>query len=846
MNKRFILSIPLMLLCASLWAANFGKISGRVLDRVTGQPLVFANVVVEGTNLGAATDADGKFTILQVPPGTYSVTVSYMGYQPLQITLVNVRTNRISTVNFNLSQMVVSGETVVVLADRPVVEKDNSATLRSVNQQDIENLPSTTVGDVLRTQAGVVSSGGLHVRGGRSGEVVYLIDGIPMTNPLFSDINSAEVINRDVISEMQIISGTYSAEYGNAMSGIINIATRDGGRRLSSELDLKSSAIGIETASKDNNNHVIRANFGGPLFSQKTSFFLSGSYDDRNSYLPWGYRTQGNVFIKLTDRHLNNFKFSIGANLSARKRKSYSHSYKFIPDQYWYEPRTGTAMGHLSMVHTISDQMYYELMLYTNYSAYNSGDYDYDDLSPSYQRDANKEFYLQRFVGTYEKDIQQTYGIKGNYLWQANNYNEIKAGFEVKRHTIDRFYISSPYYDDHILDDYMRNPWEGSAYVQDKINFSSIILSAGLRLDGMFPNSSYWENPYDLEDSTAVLKSSETQWQLSPRLGISYPVSDKTVFHFGYGHYFQRPEYQFIFKSLADPNSPGVYDVDGDGDIDYDDNIMMNLRAGSGRFGNPNLKAEKTVQYEFGLSHQLFNDFLVNVSVYSKRITNLVGGRTYFAGELPQYWETFSLHINEDFGYNNGIELQVRKMRGRYLTGEINYTYSIHEGSSSGPLERVGVEEANRQTLKFFPLDFDQRHMLNAYLTLKFKKGEGPKLGNFHFLELLRASLIFQYGSGLPYTIGTRGATEPYEINNARLPSNWTLDLKVDRRINLGPVHITPYVEIFNLTARRNVVYVDPYTGQPDFSYGHTYEWAANPLNWGAPRLIYFGIVLGY
>jgi outer membrane receptor protein involved in Fe transport len=839
-----VLALLLVLTGAAL-AANYGKVSGRVVDRETNQPLMGANVLIEGTLLGAATDSQGKFTILQVPPGTYTIRALYMGYQPMRVENVTVRANRIAYADFALNPTVVDVEAVVVTAERPLVEKDNTSTLRSVSGEDIQNLPTTTVNDVLRTQAGVVMSGGVHFRGGRSGEVVYMVDGIPMVDPLYSDISSSEMINRDAISEMQVISGTYGAEYGNAMSGIINISTREGSDRFNARLDIKGSNLGLEEYSNDNNRIVLRGSFSGPLVSEKTGFFLSGTYDDRDSYLPWGYRKQGNVFAKITDRHLKNLKLTMALNYSRGQRKSYSHSWKYIPDQYWWEPRTNSLMAQIGLVHTLSAKMYYELQFYYNAMHYDSGDYDYNDLSPAYQRDENKEFYLQNFVSGYEEDDQQTLGLKGNFLWQANNSNEIKVGFEVRRHRLESFDISSPYYDDHVLDDYIVEPWEASAFIQDKINFSSIILSAGLRFDLTAPNADYWENPYDVLDSTAVLRSSDIHTQFSPRLGISYPVSDKTVFHFGYGHYFQRPEYQFIYASLSGINSVAVYDVDGDGDLDYADNMLMNLRSGNGRFGNPNLKPEKTVQYEFGLSHQLFEDYLLKVSVYSKRITNYVGGRTFFAGDKPEYWETFSVHINEDFGYNNGLEIQLRKLRGRYLSGEVNYAYVVHEGSSSGPLERVGIEEANRQTLKFFPLSYDQRHTVNTYLTLRFGKGEGPALGGVRFLENLRATLLFQYGSGLPYTIGTRGATEPYERNNGRLPENWTLDLKVDRRFDLGSVGITPYLEIYNLTNRRNVVYVDPYTGQPDYSYGRTYEYAANPLNWSQPRMIYLGLIIG-
>ena len=846
MFKKFCILILVVILPVMAFAQNYGKIMGTIIEGKTKEVLPGVNVIIEGTMLGAATDLEGKYVILQVPPGFYNIRADFMGYKSMRFEQLQVRANHIAYANFSLEQKVLDMEEVVVIAERPVIEKDMTATARSVTDQDMKNIPSTTVSDVLRMQPGVVNAGGLHFRGGRTGEVTYFIDGVPLRDPLFADISSSEVINREAIAEMQVISGTYSAEYGNSMSGIINITTKEGGSRLRGELNVKGSGIGLEQASTDYNRNVIRATLSGPLIFKKTNFFLSGNFDDRDSYLPWGFRTEQNLFAKITDRHFRDFKISLGVNLSQGNRKNYSHSWKYIKDQYWYEPETSSRMAQLGITHTIAPNLYYNLAFYYNSYRYKTGDFDYRTLSPAYQRDANKEFYLQSFVSTYERDDQQTYGVKGDVLWQANNFNEVKAGFELRQNLLDRFYINAPYYDDHILDNYIKRPREAAAYIQDKINFSSIIISAGLRFDLTDPNSDYWENPYDIEDTSKTTVKADIHTQLSPRLGISYPVSEKTVFHFGYGHYFQRPEYQFIYKTAARENAEGLYDANNDGRIDYADNILMNLRSGNGRFGNPNLKPEKTITYEFGLSHQLFDDYLFNVSVYSKRITNYVGGRTFFAGEMPQYWETFSLHINEDFAYNNGFEIQFRKMRGKNIVGEINYRYAVDEGSSSGPLERVGVEEANRQTLKFFPLSFDQRHTVNAHLTFQYHKNEGPKLAGIAFLEKLRASLLFQYGSGLPYTTGIRGATEPYEINNARLPENLTIDLKVDRDIDVGGIRVTPYLEIYNLTDRKNVVYVDSFTGKPDYIEGRTYEWAANPLNWGPPRVIYLGLIVKY
>lgn len=847
-RKSIFLMMGILMFSFLVYGQNYGKITGIVMDARNGEPLVGANVFIPGTMFGAATDADGYFVILQLPPGSYDLQCEYVGYQKQLLKGIIVNAGRITTVEFRLKENVMQGEEIVVIASRPVVEKDNTATLRSISAGDISRLPVTTVNEIINIQAGAVSAtDGLHLRGGRAGEVVYYIDGIPVVNPLVTGIASNQIVNNDAISELQVISGTFSAEYGNAMSGIINITTREGNEKFTIQMDSRSTALGLEDESKNENRNVLRASISGPVSAIKnTTFFLSANYDGRDSYLPWGYRIERNIFGKITTRVTNNMKFFISANGSNGIRKSYSHPYKYIPEMYWIVPRTTNVILNFGVTHTIRKNIFYTLNAYYTRYTYRSGDYDYLLLTSEYRLDENNEFYTFNYVNSYNKDEEKTIGLKGDLVWQLNRYNEFKTGFDYKYHDIYYFNIVDPYENNHILDNYRQKPVEVAGYVQDKVNFSNIILSAGVRFDGYNAYADYFENPYHAYFGMKNrLKSSEWHLQISPRLGMSFPVSSSTVFHFGYGHYFQRPDFIHLYKGLAVNNAEGLRDMNGDNRVTLDDNYIMNLLSGNGRFGNPDLKPQKTITYEFGLTQQITRDIIISLSVYNKNITNLLGVRTFFAGDSSldgiKYFETFTSYINEDFASNNGIEIQIRKRSGKHFIGEINYTLAVAEGSSSRPLERVGVEEANRQTLKFFPLDFDQRHTLNVYTQFRINQGE-----LVHVLENLRASILFKYGSGLPYTKGIRGATAPYEINNMRLPATWTVDLKVDREFEWKKVRFTPYLEIYNLTNRKNVLYVDPFTGKPDEMIGYTREYAANPLNWGPPRFIYFGIRIQY
>lgn len=215
--------------CSALFAGTTGKIMGRVIDAGSNEPLIGANVLVEGTSMGAATDLDGKFIILNVPPGGYTLRVTMMGFKSVRMQNVVVSVDLTTEANFNLQPTVLeSGEAVTVVAERPMVVKDLTASTAVVGADEMAALPVTEVTEAIELQAGLVrdAGGGLHVRGGRSGEISYWIDGIPVTDVY--DGGTVVEVNKEMVQELQVVSGAFNAEYGQAMSGIVNITTKEG------------------------------------------------------------------------------------------------------------------------------------------------------------------------------------------------------------------------------------------------------------------------------------------------------------------------------------------------------------------------------------------------------------------------------------------------------------------------------------------------------------------------------------------------------------------------------------------------------------------------------------------
>ena len=224
------LLLTLIFLPSSIFSGTTGKISGKIIDKDTNEPLPGCNVMIEGSTMGAASDINGMYYILNIPPGTYTVRATMVGFQTFTVTNVQIISDFTTNIDFTMSvQSFEMEEEVVVVAERPLVKKDETNKVAVVSSDDIMNMPANTINEILTTKAGftVDAFGDIHVRGGRTDEISFMIDGVKMEDPLYRDYNNN--FNKDAISEMVVISGTFNAEYGDAMSGIVNITTRDGG-----------------------------------------------------------------------------------------------------------------------------------------------------------------------------------------------------------------------------------------------------------------------------------------------------------------------------------------------------------------------------------------------------------------------------------------------------------------------------------------------------------------------------------------------------------------------------------------------------------------------------------------
>lgn len=388
--------LALVLAASPALGQTTGRIAGQVVDTESGQPLPYANVSVMGTAYGSPTNALGRFEIGFIPVGTYVVQATYMGYDMQRIEDVSVDAERTSEITFRLEKAILTADEIVVTADRPMIETETTATRRVIDQEEVKVRSITSVTEAIATQPGVVlHEGEIHVRGGRASEVKMYVDGIAITNAAAGTGNLE--VSLSSLSEFELLSGGFDAEYGNVQSGVINLQTREGGRQFSGEIRYMTDDYGAPERTYDNYDNL-SFGMGGPLFTEKLRYYVSGEGRFSDTYLktaetrPDHEVWDGLLTIKARDRQsmlvsgqakvsylVTPTRKLTGEFLTSRsERDYYSHSYSRAG--YWSpERRTedGQTVGHDDWSHVRLDDTYFP---------YNAAEHTPKQHSQFYQR----------------------------------------------------------------------------------------------------------------------------------------------------------------------------------------------------------------------------------------------------------------------------------------------------------------------------------------------------------------------------------------------------------------------------------------------------------------------------
>ncbi len=833
--------VLLIALFALLWAGETGRITGRVVDAETGEPLIGVNIIIEGTDLGAATDETGSYLIFNIPPGTYTVVASYIGYQTVRKTGVLVIPDQTTTVDFKLRPTVIEVGPVEVRAKRDVVVRTAVQTTRVISSKEFDRLPVQTLTGLVALQAGVTTADGYtHIRGGRFGEVATYVDGINTQDPFYG-ISYASP-SRDAIQEVIVLTGGFDPEYGQAMSGVIQVVTKEGGTKPGVEGALRYTTDAIFPTTALNYGYKYwQGHISGPLPGiKKSGYFISGElftrdylYTNRDR-LP-SKRDEGRIEGKLTFRFPSG-KINLAAFLSSEQWNSFSMSWRYWLDHYRSNRMDFRRLNLLFNMMIGSGVINFKLGYFYNGRIIGIRDKEaeenlqgiwgildkagiwhrfkfkaedfvlHNDTLPPDTAVKNLyklEIFTEPWYGTNnpwgvfglyigEGDYRlwhfrasETYIAKGDYTLNIGKVHEFKTGFDFNKYTLMLYENSLPWDPNPFWDAYKLHPVRFAAYVQDRADFEGLVLRGGFRLDMLDPAAYKRVYPESLFRNDTVRAT--IKYKISPRFGMAFPVTDRVKFRFFYGHFFQDPGFSYLYESLH-------------ADVSRRGNIIV---------GNPDLAAEKTIAYETGFEAQLTDYFAFDLTLFYKDIYDLV--TTELIQALPM---SYYLYKNTAFGRVKGFEVTLTKLlvEGQFWHTKISYTYQEAKGTAATAYANyyLSYRGITIPAVDYW-LDYDVRHTLNWDLGFKFPK-------DFH-INLLRNSeigFVTYFRTGLPYTPTDTRGNQIGDLNSARRPNVWYTDAKITKKLNIFGLSMEVFADIRNLFNVTNVLSVHGATGKPD------------------------------
>ncbi len=856
----------LVFVAPTLQAGTTGSIAGTVTDQ-EGRPVVAATVQVVGLRLGAYANAQGEFTILNLPPGTYDVKASRLGFNPVTITGVLVSADKTMRIEFKMGNTTLKAAEVVVVAKRPPVDLKITSSQSNLSSKEIEQLPVQDLDDVVNLQAGVVEG---HFRGGRKDEVQYQVDGVSVNNAF--DNSSSLKIDRSLLQEVQVISGTFDAEYGQAMSGVVNAVLKQGTEKFQAEGEIYDGGFFFPGRAKkrltDDTPHLTgtqsyQMTLSGPLPLARTTFLISGRrylfqdyiYAERRfnptdnvedptvqgspfvatgdgKRMPLSYNNEWSGVCKVASNALTNTKLSYQAVVSARKGRPQNYQFRYMPDGLSIQRSFSISHG-LDLTQTLGASTFLDLSVRQNYFDYtdhvyaDSSDVRYDE-TPQLDSSTNLgDWFYQGVQLNHYRQKTNAWLMKGSVVSQLNQAHQMKTGLELSlpavqfgndvyftygEGTLVRHVNQPPDYPEPAT----YHPLMGAAYIQDQMENKNLILRFGLRLDYFDSRSTI---PSDLANPANAIdgapeshpQSTSAKATVSPRLGVAYPIEDKAAIHFAYGHFHQFPSVGTMFTNS-----------------NYD--ILARLQAGQVRYGlmgNPDVKPEETVQYEAGYKQILTPDLGFDLTIYYKDIRQLLGVEfveTYTGAEYTRL-------TNVDFGNALGVTLSIDHRQVGPFSLALDYTWQQALGNSSDPSEtanRAAAGEDPRPRLA--PFNWDQRHTVNLTAAIN-------KSGDYSL------SAVAKFASGQPYTPVSEAAFGfSSETNSGRKPSGLLVDLRAEKTIGAGGV----FLRVFNLFDSRffnGPVFAT--TGSPYYSrtVSPSEEIALrDPTRFYPPRRIEFGV----
>jgi outer membrane receptor protein involved in Fe transport len=924
-TRWFLMLATMMALAnAPLDAQESGKLQGRITDAASGQPVVGAQVVVVGTRLGNITNADGSYFINNVPAGLRDIQAMYIGYQTVTVREARVLAGQTVTQNFQLTSTPIEIAGLDVIAPKtPLVPRDQVSSKNIVTGESVEELPVDNVQNIVRLQPGVVSTGnkdGVSIRGGRAGEEAVFVDGVLVRN--FNAGSSGLTIGTNSLAEVDVLTGGFSAEYGEAQSGIINFVTRTGGRKWNGTLSMQTDEVMPKEWGIGFNRGELA--LGGPLVSNLGFFVAATATGNRSAnmgkdwrdfpfFVPQGVDTvitydetgagdlrdvvvpnyvrydqggrtpnsnndeytldskidysygsgsrlfltgkmsrnqgrdnfgalRGNLFntqgaggiIAKTQTGIlgwnHNFVRSSESALAIDVKIARQHDYglQTLLDPAWdaenRNPAFGFTMDDMKfMVDEKSFPINEELV---EKFLRNAPDalvpfQNRNDISGSTEYRLNPYGTISGFSTrgrnpgfAYAEEWQ--WQFRAALDWQVNQHNRLKFGGEYFDIDTKR-YLANSLINASFAQIWIENPKRQSLYAQDRLDLGDVVVEAGLRYDRFDPNSNFPVTPgyYDIDDPTTY-EAAPVRTSLSPRLGVSFPVTVNSTFRLSYGHFTQLPDLNEYYRGK---------------NIDFFRYRNTNTNE---LFTTP-LDMGKTVAFEFGFRQLLAPDFVLDIAAYNRDKLRDVTARK-LAWEDPTnpgastYLNTF---VNADFGTIRGIDLRLDRRFGQVFDAMLGYSFQDARNTGTDPFTFVNVFarlESNANTLLGLPpnpaqairlTEENRKHNITGNFSVQWPSTHDNKLlANFGVFGTVRVL------SGLPYSPLTDGAGNLLlageagganlgvtgaeladdEVSTARMPWQTFFDLKIQKGMKLMGWNAQLFVDARNILDLKNQI----------------------------------------
>ncbi len=890
-------------------------VQGKIMAKDRTVPLSYTNVFIEGTGIGTMASGDGRFWLRGLAPGTYTLKAQYISYEVGEYTFT-VEPGDLLQIEYWLEPRAWRLDTFEVQAERALLDIAETGTARRLSAREIENLPVDGLVEMVALQPGVtLEDNEIHVRGGRSDDTSFVVDGIGVKDPLSAGRYGVG-FNEDLINEIEVLTGGFSAEYGQAVSGVVNVSTKEGGERFEGKISYKSDDLAPEANYYNTDN--VRATFSGPNpiwkglkalgvpLPGEQYLIVSGSSDLTDTHLPtasltnelrspilgefWSPRAdnQWSGLAKLTWKfdpskklnftYSNQQEVSLGYSLPSegfpRKFQDILNNYNVFTAQ--------NIVGQANWKHVLGEESYYEINVGRQFNRLHSNRNGVDDFTtyigptenvirlqseeecppveedplcgPSYTAGAHIGGDTDRWHDHYS----DSWTLKADYAFLTGQFSQFKTGIEYTYSEMQLIDLQRelgsppPGFLARSQDVFRVHPQTAAGYLQDRISYKGLVLNLGARLDAWAPGrevDDVMSRPEDFvfifddmktkyEDDTYSVLGRRWKARISPRVGVSFPVSKRDKFFFNYGHFNQWPRYNYVYAQL-------------------ETSFATDLQL----LGNPNLDPKATVQYETGIQHEFDGLWSAGLTFYSNDIfgyAQAVSLDTIVIDpvDTPDPNDQVAVtaepvrYFNADAARSIGVEFSIIKRATRWLNGSFSFEFQRTTGTNSSAntnfltaqLGQASEEFVREQNIRNVPLLWDRPW--SATMNLGFSVGprDRPSFFGWKLPPRWSANVLLRAWSGVRYTemeFGENGNPQTSANINHRLgPYRSAVDIKFNKYWDLPNRHrVSMFIEARNVFDHDNFRRVNPWTGD-GYHLGNWDGGIAADRNNGSPRSV--------